>query len=238
MLSKLPNSTTSANSAPPNNKTKNSDEAEQNEESDNKGEVQCTVSNLIAIIKAISESVTGVIMYHDLDGAVTFPELRVQAEKAVQDVFLSQNPPTSPPPVPNVIALSKRLVGVTKEQLMAKLATPGMSPYLIETPTPALNSGPEGSSATPVPATLPMIGVLAMGDPNLISILKTSSGSAGESVIAQLKFANNAFGPNLPATPTTPVGVPTPISERPAADRSLGMFFWVILGSVVLIVGI
>ncbi|KAG0016729.1 hypothetical protein BGZ82_000973 [Podila clonocystis] len=249
MLSKPPKSTTSGNKVPPNNdETKNSEEAEQNEESDDAGEAQCTVSNLIAIIEAISESVTGVVMYHDADGAVTFPELRAQAEKAVQDVFLSQNPssaspipsppPTSPPPAPHVIALSKRLVGITKEQLLAKLATPGMSPYLIDTPTPALSSGPEGSSATPASVTSPTIGVLAMGDPNLISILKTSTGSVGESVIAQLKFANNAFGPNLPGTPTVPVGVPTPTSERPAADRSLGLFFWVILGSVVLIVGI
>lgn len=217
--------------------------AEQNEENDDSGEAQCTVSNLIAIIQAISESVTGVIMYYDTDGVVNFPQLRAQAEKAVQDVFNSQNPPSVPappassPPARNVVTLTKRLVGTTKEQLVARLSTPGMSPYLLDTPTPALNSN-QDASTTPSATSVPTIGVLAMGDPNLISILKTSSRSAGGSVIAQLKFSNNAFGPNLPGTPTEPTGVPKPGSERPVADRSLGLFFWVILGSVVLIVGI
>ncbi|KAG0340021.1 hypothetical protein BG004_006579 [Podila humilis] len=214
----------------------------------------CTVSTLIAIIQAISESVTGVIMYHDTDGKVTFAELRAETEKAIQDVYLSQSPPTTattptpPPPAATVVALAKRLVGITKEQLMAKLATPGMSPYLIESPTPALISGTDGQPVTvtlPPPVTLapstsaPVIGVMAMGDPGLISILKSSAKSKDDSIIAQLKFANNALGPNVPLTPTSPVPVvPTPESERPQADRSLGMFFWIILGSVILIVGV
>ncbi|KAF9102329.1 hypothetical protein BGX29_004707 [Mortierella sp. GBA35] len=135
-----------------------------------------------------------------------------------------------------------------------KLATPGESPYNFEvkaaseptptTPTEGSPANPEPQPATTSPpppppaARVPSIGVLAMGDAELIKILQDSTQIKGESVIAQLTFANNAVGPHQ--LPNSPVSPPTPTegAERPQADRSLGLFFWIILGSVVLIVGI
>ncbi|KAI1312601.1 hypothetical protein EDD11_002947 [Mortierella claussenii] len=89
-------------------------------------------------------------------------------------------------------------------------------------------------------ATLPVLGIMALNNPDLVQVLQTSAKNEGESVIAQMKFVNNAMGPNLPMTPTRPTShhPPTVAAERPKADRSLGMFFWIILGSVVLIVGV
>ncbi|KAK3844704.1 MAG: hypothetical protein J3R72DRAFT_437840 [Linnemannia gamsii] len=130
----------------------------------------------------------------------------------------------------------------------AKLAVPGESPYVVDIQPPADGSSPAGTESTPTappvtpatPAGIPSIGVLAMGDPVLVKILHDSAEIKGESVIAQLKFANNAVGPHqlLPTAPGTPTPTPTTGAERPAADRSLGLFFWIILGSVVLIVGV
>ncbi|KAK5822857.1 hypothetical protein F5H01DRAFT_336682 [Linnemannia elongata] len=138
----------------------------------------------------------------------------------------------------------------------AKLATPGESPYILdvqpptdptatdgsgsnnEVPQPSSETLPSAPTPGPAAAGVPSIGVLAMGDPALIKILQDSTKIKGESVIAQLKFANNAIGPHqLPSNPVSPP-TPTTGAERPAADRSLGLFFWIILGSVVLIVGI
>ncbi|KAF9428559.1 E3 ubiquitin-protein ligase rnf13 [Podila epigama] len=221
------------------------------DEYDEEEEDTCTVSMLIAIIQAISDSVTGVIMYHDADGHVTFPELRAQTEKAVQNVYLSAHPPTPAAPTETAAALTKRLDGITKEQFMAKLATPGMSPYLLENPVPVLHSTtnePWTATATAASATtttsapvtsVSMLGVLAMGDPILVTILKSrAEANPNGAVIAQLKFANHAFGPNVGLTPPVPMVPPVSDTERPEADRSLGLFFWVILGSVVLIVGV
>ncbi|KAK3813682.1 MAG: hypothetical protein JOS17DRAFT_761285, partial [Linnemannia elongata] len=137
----------------------------------------------------------------------------------------------------------------------AKLATPGESPYILDVQPPADRTPTDGrgsnnevsqpssetppSTPTPAPAAAGVlsIGVLAMGDPTLIKILQDSTEIKGESVIAQLKFANNAIGPHQLPNPINPPA-PTAGAERPAADRSLGLFFWIILGSVVLIVGI
>ncbi|KAF8946595.1 hypothetical protein BGZ47_000123 [Haplosporangium gracile] len=139
--------------------------------------------------------------------------------------------------------------------LTAKLATPGESPYIsdVQPPTdamptdksetsPVLQPSPETlpsvPTSAPIAAGVPSIGVLAMGDSALIKILQDSTEIKGNSVIAQLKFANNAIGPHqLPNNPASPP-TPTTGAERPAADRSLGLFFWIILGSIVLIVGI
>ncbi|KAF9913000.1 hypothetical protein EC991_005868 [Linnemannia zychae] len=140
--------------------------------------------------------------------------------------------------------------GKSEPAKTAKLATPGESPYVIdvqppadvsaENPTPSPSSS-EAAPVSPAPlAGVPSIGVLAMGDPVLIKILHDSTEIKGESVIAQLKFANNAIGPHqlLPTAPGGASPTPTTSAERPAADRSLGLFFWIILGSVVLIVGV
>ncbi|KAF9572312.1 hypothetical protein EC968_010036 [Mortierella alpina] len=154
------------------------------------------------------------------------------------------------------------------EQIRAKLATPGTSPYLLDSsvaPPPVSTSmaGPEdfpltgdlplspdvaptssSPPSTPSPIdTSPrsaLAGVMAMGDPQLIKVLHTNTIAKGKAVIAQLTFSNGAFGPHLPPSPTVPQSPPSPSvePERQGADRSLGLFFWIILGSVVLIVGI
>ncbi|KAG9070278.1 hypothetical protein KI688_009615 [Linnemannia hyalina] len=248
----------------------------------------CDVTTLIAIVQAISEEVTGVIMYQDSKSKVTYEELRQQTEVAIRDLaglsagmdqerrgVMVASPLTSG--VVTKRASPAQAGGVTKEQLSAvikrqrarkdfnknqttstaKLATLGESPYILDVqpptdPTPTDDSGinsegPQPSSETfpsaptPTPAAaagVPSIGVLAMGDAALIKILQDSTKITGESVIAQLTFANNAIGPHqLPSNPISPP-TPTAGAERPAADRSLGLFFWIILGSVVLIVGV
>ncbi|KAF9543695.1 hypothetical protein EC957_000550 [Mortierella hygrophila] len=248
----------------------------------------CDVTTLIAIVQAISEEVTGVIMYQDSKSKITYEELRQQTEVAIRDLagllpgidqegngVMVASPLTSG--VVTKRASPAQAGGVTKEQLLAKLAvikrqrarkafnknqptstaklaTLGESPYILDVqpptdPTPTVdsginNEGPQPSSEalpsapTPAPAAVSSIGVLAMGDPALIKILQDSTKITGESVIAQLKFANNAIGPHqLPSNPISPP-TPTAGAERPAADRSLGLFFWIILGSVVLIVGV
>lgn len=250
----------------------------------------CDVTTLIAIVQAISEEVRGVIMYQDSKSKVSFEELRQQTEVAIRDLaglspvmdqegggVMIASPLTSG-------AVTKRAspgqaIGITKEQLLAKLAaikrrrawkafnknqptstaklaTPGESPYILdaqpptdhtptdgsgsnnEVPQPSSETLPSAPTPAPVAAGVLSIGVLAMGDPALIKILQDSTKIKGESVIAQLKFANNAVGPHQ--LPNNPVSPPTPTTgaERPAADRSLGLFFWIILGSVVLIVGV
>lgn len=259
----------------------------------------CDVTTLIAIVQAISEDVTGVIMYQDSHSKVSYEELRLQTEIAIRE--LAGLPPlgagavkdqgggeaSSDLMVASPMTVAKRaspplpeVGGVTKEQILAKLAlfeqrrawayfnknqpsstaklaTPGESPYILDVqpptnPTPTDGSSnnlqpsadtlpppPPGSAPAPAPAAgVPSVGVLAMGDPALIKILQDSTKVKGESVIAQLKFANNAVGPHQ--LPNNPVSPPTPTTgaERPAADRSLGLFFWIILGSIVLIVGV
>ncbi|KAF9294291.1 hypothetical protein BGZ88_004113, partial [Linnemannia elongata] len=250
----------------------------------------CDVTTLIAIVEAISEEVTGVIIYQDRKSKVSFEDLRQQTEVAIRD--LAGLPPVMDQERNDVMvasplrsgAVTKRASpaqtgGVTKEQLLAKLAvikrqrawrafnksqptstaklaTPGESPYILdvqpptdptatdgsgsnnEVPQPSSETLPSAPTPGPAAAGVPSIGVLAMGDPALIKILQDSTKIKGESVIAQLKFANNAIGPHqLPSNPVSPP-TPTTGAERPAADRSLGLFFWIILGSVVLIVGI
>ncbi|KAG0259320.1 E3 ubiquitin-protein ligase rnf13 [Actinomortierella ambigua] len=113
-----------------------------------------------------------------------------------------------------------------------------------------------------------VFGVIAIADPGLINILRQSAAigdgmdgsdqegepgpaNAGNSsmtgllnsrnlVVAQLTFANPVqvpIGPLVP--PRLPNGQdPAPDAERPAADKSLGLFFWVILGAVVLVIGV
>ncbi|KAG0267580.1 hypothetical protein BGZ95_002819, partial [Linnemannia exigua] len=260
----------------------------------------CDVTTLIAIVQAISEDVTGVIMYQDRHSKVSYEELRQQTQVAIRN--LAGLPPlmdqgaegkgimVASPLMGSAATRSiyKRALpsqqGVSKEQILAKLAyikqqqalatfdgshqpsstaklaTPGESPYVVDVQQPpADGSGSSAESpaispvvtestpttppvtATPAtPAGIPSIGVLAMGDPVLIKILHDSTDIKGESVIAQLKFANNAIGPHqlLPTPPGSATPTPTTGAERPAADRSLGLFFWIILGSVVLIVGV
>ncbi|KAF9179743.1 hypothetical protein BGZ50_006707 [Haplosporangium sp. Z 11] len=145
-----------------------------------------------------------------------------------------------------------------REQLTStKLATPGQSPYsstnMTTAPagtTPSSPSADIPSSGDPpassqAPVTAPSsssgkgIGVMAMGDPALIQILRKNTGSKTNVVIAQMTFANNALGPHpssKPGLPNRPSS--TNSTGRPAADRSLGLFFWIILAAVVLIIGI
>ncbi|KAG0208759.1 hypothetical protein BGX28_000380 [Mortierella sp. GBA30] len=168
-----------------------------------------------------------------------------------------------------------------EDNSLSKLATPGVSPYLIDIatpPGPALQSPPRSSSPSPQPPTsvpasssdnfpstgdtplspdVPqtssppnthsptppvssLAGIMGLGDLNLIQILRTNAESKDKSVIAQLMFANGAYGPHAPSKPTVVSEPPSPTKEpaRPAADRSLGLFFWIILGAVVLIISI
>lgn len=282
----------------------NNTKPQENDDANDDGEEDvCDVTALIAIVQAISEDLTGVIMYQDRHSKFSYEELRHQTDIAIRDLaglpqlgadsakdqgagggggeasggvmvaspmnMAKRASPTPSPPVG----------GVTKEQILAKLALvkeqrawaslnknlpsstaklaiPGESPYIsdVQPPTNPTSTDGSGSSLQPSAETLPpppppasapapaagvpSIGVLAMGDPALIKILQDSTKIKGESVIAQLKFANNAVGPHQ--LPNNPVSPPTPTTgaERPAADRSLGLFFWIILGSVVLIVGV
>ncbi len=106
------------------------------------------------------------------------------------------------------------------------------------------DSSSPSSPATPSPGVVStrslLAGVVAMGDPQLIKVLHTNTVAKGKAVIAQLTFSNGAFGPHPPSNPTVPQSPPSPSvePERQGADRSLGLFFWIILGSVVLIIGI
>ncbi|KAF9124971.1 hypothetical protein BGW39_007758, partial [Mortierella sp. 14UC] len=261
------------------------------DDGDDDDEDVCDVTTLIAIVQAISEDVTGVIMYQDRHSKVSFEELRLQTEAAIRnlaglpsvvDQGAQGTMAASPLTGGAVRTIAKRSLssrqGVSKEQILArlayikqqralvafdgkqpaataKLATPEESPYIVDVQPPADGSSSGGGADSPTPppsvtgpapvspappAGVPSIGVLAMGDPVLIKILHDSTKIKGESVIAQLKFANNAIGPHqlLPTVPGGPSPTPTTSPERPAADRSLGLFFWIILGSVVLIVGV
>lgn len=266
------------------------------EPDDEDGEDFCDVSTLISIIQAISDDVNGVIFYQDPStknnsSSITFDELRVEAERAIQDILMTRSPTAKLAAAAVVLQASKSkvksssssltttttakqpprteddeggkhhhektkrdnngMVGLTREQIVAKLATPsGSSPDTLD---PSSDSDElvtasddmtddEIASASPTP-TLPSssspqtIGVMAMDDPKLIQILQTNVVNKGQSVIAQLTFVNS---PNRPATPTgpTPVIPSTTDSSRPVADKSLGLFFWIILGSVVAIVGV
>ncbi|KAF9928522.1 hypothetical protein FBU30_002321 [Linnemannia zychae] len=265
------------------NKTHNNvDLNSENEEDD-----VCDVATLIAIVQAISEEVTGVIMYYDKkkqpkNGIDSYDELKRQTEQAIRELAgLSPQVDITTVTEQNIAArnnfktrnikeITKRADsshGLSKDQILeklevakrqrvlaawnrshpstAKLATPGEPPYVLDIQPPSTignsaDSMPQSQSQPPVvsPADIPSIGVMAMGDPTLIKILQDNMEIKGESVIAQLKFANNANGPHqlLPTPQVSPT--PTTGAERPAADRSLGLFFWIILASVVLIVGI
>ncbi|KAF9984573.1 hypothetical protein BGZ75_003872 [Mortierella antarctica] len=251
----------------------------------------CDVSTLISIVQAISPAVTGVIMYQDPKAKVPYPELRRQTEVAIQELHYMFNPPSASGLnyIPGSGSLRKReLSGLDREQIMtkldairnhkqlqleqnpSKLATPGTSPYLLDSsiappPTSTGVAGSEGfpesgdvplspdvaptSSSSSLPSTPSpgivsprsvLAGVMAMGDPQLIKVLHTNTIAKGKAVIAQLTFTNGAFGPHPPSSPMVPQSPPSPSvePERQGADRSLGLFFWIILGSVVLIVGI
>ncbi|GJJ72234.1 hypothetical protein EMPS_04591 [Entomortierella parvispora] len=261
---------------------------------DNDDEDVCDVSTLISIIQAISDDVTGVILYQDPSSvnkknAITFAELRAQTEKAIQDILLTRSPTakmaaaaavkasiskaasmstpssSSPSTTTPITAVnegelqpqhsrhekSKRDTtgGLTREQIVAKLATPGLSPYVLDSTTPfrAVALDEQGGSSSladpdvniasaPTPTAPETIGVMALGDLKLIQILQSSTTKKGQTVIAQMTFTNGAAIPGTPASPTP--GAPTTDGGRPATDKSLGLFFWIILGSVVLIVGV
>ncbi|KAF9962990.1 hypothetical protein BGZ70_007732 [Mortierella alpina] len=274
---------------PPTNNSSSHTENEDEHEED-----FCDVSTLISIVQAISPTVTGVIMYQDSKAEVSYAELRRQTEVAIQELHYMFNPPSASGlnyiPGSGSGSLRKRdLSGLDREQIMAnldairshhqqqqlehiraKLATPGTSPYLIDSsvappPTSTAVAGPEdfpvtgdmtlspdvapaspssSSPSTPSPGnTVPrsvLAGIMAMGDPQLIKVLHTNTIAKGKAVIAQLTFTNGAYGPHAPSSPAMPQSPPSPSvePERQGADRSLGLFFWIILGSVVLIVGI
>ncbi|KAG0050772.1 hypothetical protein BGZ83_004461 [Gryganskiella cystojenkinii] len=271
-------------------KRKRDDDDGDNIDGDDENDI-CDVSTIISIIQAISDTVTGVILYQDPKSnknSITFKELRSETEQAIQDILLTRSPTakiaaakviqaaaaafsksksqaSKAPHDQDVQTVSKTnsgqnqgekskraLEGLTRDQIVAKLATVGESPYL-DTPLAnpeALaignevqnpNSDPTATtSPTSQPSAMPAntIGVMALADPALIQILKASTNSKGQSVIAQLTFANNALGPNHPDSPTQPPAATPTDAERPVADKSLGLFFWIILGSVVLIVGV
>ncbi|KAF9109679.1 E3 ubiquitin-protein ligase rnf13 [Mortierella sp. AM989] len=243
----------------------------QDDGDDDSDEDECDVSALISIAQAISDDITGVIMYQDQNAKISFAELRKQTEKAIRGNFFIQNPTSAPGPTILTSDTNKKLVkreleGLSKEEILSKLKSnqkkhikasterqtvtkmSTTSEFSLDINVNADNSDPTGDIPEVPEATLsftppfaPALGIMALGDAGAIKILHSGVNSHGEaeSVIAQMIFANSASGPNLPATPT---GIsphsPTKEAERPRADRSLGLFFWIILGSVVLIVGI
>ncbi|KAF9141131.1 hypothetical protein BG015_001381, partial [Linnemannia schmuckeri] len=108
-----------------------------NGDDDDEGDDVCDVRTLIAIVQAISEEITGVIMYQDRHSNVSYKELRQQTEVAIQD--LAGLPPLGAAVMdqegggvmvasPLTSAITKRALpppqagAVTKEQLLARLA--------------------------------------------------------------------------------------------------------------------
>ncbi|KAF9356411.1 E3 ubiquitin-protein ligase rnf13 [Mortierella sp. AD094] len=231
-----------------------------NGDSDGDDDDTCDVSTLISIVQAISDDVTGVIMYQDQQSNITFSELRKQTEMAIQGDFCVQNPMSASGPVVVTSGINDRLTkreleGISKEELLAKLesARKQRAKASIERQTVTKMSADSGSSlgadatadvpvtpASSTPPSLQPLGILALGDQGLIKILRASIDSNDESVIAQMTFAKDVTNQSLPAVPIHPSSPHSPVREpeRPRADRSLGLFFWIILASVILIVGV
>ncbi|KAG0306697.1 E3 ubiquitin-protein ligase rnf13 [Dissophora globulifera] len=237
---------------------------------------ECDVSTLIAIVQAISKDVTGVIMYNDANATISFDELKVQTEKAIQNVLYDKKFASTVPSeseeggsasgTNQATPVKRSLPGISREELAQKVAVTvrqrqaaSLDQQVVKALssdaglislqdtdssniTPATPNAGSFSSDNPSPSQMStsVIGIIALNDPTMIQILQTSAESSkGESVIAQMKFANSALGPNMPSTPTSAV---PPLSsdgpDRPPTDRSVGMLFWIILGTVILVVGI
>ncbi|KAF9584932.1 hypothetical protein BGW38_004627, partial [Lunasporangiospora selenospora] len=215
----------------------------------------CSVLSIISIVRAISRSVTGVIFYHESGKSkISLDELREQTYAAIQALATLEELPSS------TVRLLSKVTGVTpharkralpewtKDQLVSKLATPGVSPYIESAspdPAPAVfgSSGGDVASSSPGPAApnppqeeprqakngedqggnstyVPIIGIIGLGDARLIKILKTSTGTQGRSVVAQLTFPSLSIHPNaMPSLPLPPQISPTPSVSRPVADR-------------------
>ncbi|KAF8938365.1 hypothetical protein BGZ58_001041 [Dissophora ornata] len=213
-------------------------------------EDECDVATLISIVQAISKDVTGVVMYQDVNANnISLEELKAQTERAIQSVFYIKNPNPTPTADHSNGALTKRamLEGLTREELVAKVVAikqqrkrAALDKQIVKKlSTPGESSSLEDAATFTPATTAPLLGVMALSDQALIKILRTSAQSKGESVIAQMTFVNSAFGPNVPSTPTAavPQSSSTVVPNRPVADHSLGILFWIASGSVVLIFG-
>jgi len=208
----------------------------------------CDVSKMITVIQAISKDLTGVIVYQDSkDDGIPFSEVKRQTEVAIKSNFLIQGPSMRLTPVPQLntgntgIHRRKRAMeGLSRDIVLERMAAiqKQRAKDALDRATLHERDAPDDVFATTT--TAPILGIMALADPNMIEMLRTNAEPMDQAVIAQLKFANNAFGPNLPLPPTNMIPNPVPTSEveRPIADRSLGLFFWIILGAVVLIIGV
>lgn len=206
----------------------------------------CDVTKMIITLQAISKDINGVVVYQDPKSSIPFSELKEQTEKAILSNFLIQGPSSSfVPKLGNSLHTRKRaLEGVSGEAIMQRVAAIQEQHTKEALERKVLqkrgDASPSGNDVVSTTSIAPPLGIMALADPAMINILRTNAEPMEQAVIAQITFANNAFGPNLPFTPSIGMPEPTPttIPERPIADRSLGLFFWVILGSVVLIIGV
>ncbi|KAG0014175.1 E3 ubiquitin-protein ligase rnf13 [Entomortierella chlamydospora] len=233
----------------------NTTNGDDDSDSDSDDDDTCDVSTLISIVQAISDEVTGVIMYLDPQSNITFSELREQTEMAIQDGFYIQKPTSDPEPVITAPSIDDRLTkrelgGITKKELLAKLELMRQqrAEASIERQTATkMSTDSESSLGTDMAADAPVtpansnpsqpLGILAIGDQGLIKTLLTNVNSSDVSVIAQMRFGRGVFNPGFPRGPMNPPYQPRG-PEPPRKDRSLGLFFWIILGSVVLIIGV
>ncbi|KAF9174768.1 E3 ubiquitin-protein ligase rnf13 [Mortierella sp. AD011] len=235
-----------------NTNTTNGDEDSDNDSDDDD---TCDVSTLISIVQAVSDEVIGVIMYLDPQSNITFSELREQTEMAIQDDFYIQRPTSDSETVITSPGIDDRLTkrelgGISKKELLAKLEL--MRQQRAESSTEGqaaskISTDSESSLGTDMAADVPVtptnsnpsqpLGILAIGNQGLIKTLLTNVNSSDMSVIAQMRFGRGEFNTGFPTGPMNPPYQPRE-PERPRKDRSLGLFFWIILGSVVLIIGI
>ncbi|KAF9198994.1 E3 ubiquitin-protein ligase rnf13 [Haplosporangium sp. Z 27] len=225
------------------------------------GSKVCDVSTLISIVQAISNDVTGVLMYQDQKAGVSISELLNQTEEAIQGNFFIQNPMivSKPEPLTTGIndTLNKReLKGLSKDEIverMKKNQERRIKSSLEKTTATKMsvvtnNTGSSLSSSKDIPLvsdtsnstqpTISPLGIIALGNQSLIKVLQTSVNSKNGSVIVQVTFTNGAIDQSAVPIGQIPSHSPPREHERPRADRSLGLLFYIILGSVILILGV
>ncbi|KAF9972394.1 E3 ubiquitin-protein ligase rnf13 [Actinomortierella ambigua] len=172
--------------------------------------------------------------------------------------------PASPPPSPTDApeAAPTRQVYIRKRQFSdsgsasPRMALGGVSESRRDSALPLDNDNIRSVRA---------FGVMAIADQGLINMLRQRPKSEGKEdddsesqpmstgnstmtsllnsrnlVVAQLTFSNPIEVPIGPMVPPHPPSEhdPTLDAERPEADKSLGLFFWIILGAVVLVIGV
>ncbi|KAF9439366.1 E3 ubiquitin-protein ligase rnf13 [Entomortierella beljakovae] len=150
--------------------------------------------------------------------------------------------------VANLKADQEQRIKASVEQQTVRKMSVTSEPSLENSGSPTVNltspgdtpAAPRDPSQNPIPPAAPSLDIMALNDAVLIKILLDNVNSKEKSVIMQMTFRGGAIYPVIPTIPISqiPPIPPTVITERPKADHSLGLFFWIILGSVVLIVGV